>query len=90
MELKFELNNANNLNNVTVTFPSTYLKNFQVDSVLPEPERNVVNDDQIQYHFNGAGNVTITFYLIPQSMGGIDGSIEVNNNRFELNHFIFP
>lgn len=90
MELKLELNMPNEGNEVIVSLPGKYLESFQVDSVLPEPDKNVMNGDQLQYHFNGTGNFTITFYLIPQRIGAIDGSIEVNNSRFELNHFIFP
>jgi hypothetical protein len=90
MELKVELNVPEGGDEVIVSFPGKYLESFQVDSVLPEPEKNVLNSDQVEYHFNGTGRSTITFYLIPQSIGAIDGSIQVNNSRFELNHFIFP
>lgn len=90
MELKVELNSPGNSNDLTVTFPAKYLNHFQVDSIVPEPEKTIVNGDQLQYLFNGTGNLTITFYLIPQSVGAIDGSIQVSNNRLDLNHFIFP
>jgi hypothetical protein len=89
MELKVELNSPGKPDDLTVTFPANYLKHFQVDSILPEPEKTIVNGDQLQYVFNGTGNITITFYLIPQSVGGINGSIEINNNRLDFNHFIF-
>lgn len=90
MELKVKLTKTNNANNVTVTFPVEYLQHFKVDSVLPEPEKNMVNGGELQYYFNGTGNFDIIFNLIPQSIGAIDGSLEVNKSRFELNHFIFP
>ncbi len=90
MELKVELTQTSGGNNVMVTFPGKYLESFQVDSILPEPAKNVISGEQLQYYFNGTGNSTITFYLIPRSIGAIHGAIEVNNSRFELNHFIFP
>lgn len=90
MELKVQIDNTNDPKGLAVKFPSKYLEHFQVDSVLPEPEKTTFNGDHIQYQFNGKGNIMITFYLIPQRIGRIDGSIEINNNRFVLNHFIFP
>jgi hypothetical protein len=90
MALKVQMDNTNNPKGLAVMFPTKYLRHFQVDSVLPEPEKTIINGDQIQYQFNGKGNIMITFYLIPQRIGTIDGSMEVNNNRFVVNHFIFP
>ena len=90
MQLKFELNIPAGGTEVIVSFPGKYLESFQVDSILPEPEKNVMKGERVEYHFNGTGSSTITFFLIPQSIGAIGGSIEVDNSRFELNHFIFP
>ena len=90
MELKVKLNNSNNTNGVTVAFPAKYLEGIQVDSVVPEPEKNVIDGDHVIYHFDGKGDFTITFFLIPRNIGGINGSIEVNKEPFELTHFIFP
>jgi len=90
MELKVELNNSSKTNGATVAFPAKYLEHFQVDSILPEPEKNVVDGDHVIYYFDGSGNFTITFFLIPRSIGAIDGSIAVDKSHFELKHFIFP
>jgi len=88
MELTAKVNG--NDNRVSVTFPGKYLEHFQVESIIPEPEKNIMKGDKLQYLFNGSGDFTITFYFVPRSIGEIDGSIEINDNRFELNHFIFP
>lgn len=90
MELKIELKIPGGANEAIVRFPGKYLESFQVDSVLPEPEKNVITGEQVEYHFNGTGNAAITFYLIPQRIGAVDGSIEVDKIRFDVNHFIFP
>jgi hypothetical protein len=90
MELKLELNNSDNAKGMIASFPTAYLENFQVESILPEPEKNIVKEGHVQYVFNGSGNIIVTFFLIPRKVGKIDGSIQVNNNLFQLNHFIFP
>lgn len=90
MELKFKLNIPDGGNDVVVRFPGKYLESFQVDSVLPEPEKNVINGEQVEYHFNGSGYTTITFYLIPRRIGSVGGSIEVDKSSFDVDHFIFP
>jgi hypothetical protein len=90
MELKVELNSSDNTEGLIVSFPTAYLKNFQMDSMLPEPEKNIVKEGHVQYLFNGTGNINVTFFLIPKKVGKIDGSVQVNSNQFQLNHFIFP
>jgi hypothetical protein len=89
MEIKVELKNVTG-ENITISFPHEYLKSFEVESIVPEPDKNISKGNMVQYIFNGTGNMNITFYFTPRTVGITEGSIEVNNNRFALNHFIFP
>lgn len=38
----------------------------------------------------GQGAASVTFYLIPQTIGSIKGTLLVNNTEFKLSQFIFP
>ncbi|HYG17456.1 MAG TPA: hypothetical protein VD816_00945 [Ohtaekwangia sp.] len=73
-----------------VSFPNEYLERFQVESILPEPNSNRFESGKVQYQFSGKDRMNITFYLIPRKPGNIQSTIEVNESRFEISHFIFP
>ena len=88
MDLKVELNNPDTV--FTISFPNQYLKNFKVESILPEPTETKIANDQVNYYFNGQGQANVAFYLVPQKPGNINGSIRVNENQFALSHFIYP
>lgn len=89
MELKVDLQSSGT-EGAVVSFPNAYLKNFRVESILPEPKSNTVAQDQVSYQFDGTPPMHLVFYLVPQQMGTIKGSIRVNNNTIPLNHFIYP
>ena len=55
MELKVEVNAFTNADGLSVMFPAKYLDHFQVESILPEPEKTVVEGDQLVYLFSGSG-----------------------------------
>lgn len=89
MELKITATNTSS-NDLIVAFPNDYLKNFEVKSIVPEPSENRFTNDQVQYVFDATGAADIAFFLIPHSRGTISGSLNVNDQSFQLSHFIFP
>ena len=88
MDLKVAVASA--ANDLVVSFPAEYLKNFQVESIVPEPYGNAFKNHQVEYTFKGKDSMFITFYFVPQKAGSIKGHIRVNENEFDINHFIFP
>lgn len=88
MEINVELTDFGNSN--VISFPKEYLKNFQIESITPEAESTNFKGDRSEFVFNGPGNGSVTFYLIPRKVGSIEGEIAVNGERFKLSHFIFP
>ena len=89
MELKITAGNTSG-DDVTVSFPNEYLKHFEVKGIVPEPGENRFADNRVEYTFDATGDADITFFLIPQSRGNISGSMDVNDQQFQLDHFIFP
>lgn len=73
-----------------IAFPNHYLKNFRIESILPQPKENQVFADKTYFLFNGQGAMHVVFYFVPKKVGNISGSIDVNNQPFSLHHFIFP
>ena len=89
MQLKISSINTSG-SDLTVSFPNDYLKHFEVKSIAPEPARNQFTNNRVQYTFDATGDAEITFFLVPQSRGNISGSLNVNDQSFQLSHFIFP
>ena len=76
--------------NVQVSFPNEYLNNFRIESIQPEPAESSVANGLVHYAFSGSGKMNIVFYLVPQNMGTIKGSVTVDDNSFPVSHFIYP
>ncbi|MBD0289576.1 MAG: hypothetical protein ICV79_29775 [Flavisolibacter sp.] len=89
MELKVDAHTTDS-SQMVISFPNEYLKKFRVESILPEPKENKLNGDQVSYYFLGSAGMSIVFYLVPQEIGTIHGSMNVNNSQFPLHHFIYP
>jgi hypothetical protein len=88
MDIKVEMSN-NRVGN-TISFPSGYLKNFKIESIVPEPSENKFNGDQVEYYFDGNGRILVTFQLIPKTIGNIAATIYVNQKPVTISHFIYP
>lgn len=84
------INVSPNQNNLVVSFESQYLEKFRIETIVPDPREVKIQNGRLNYVFDGQGAVSITFYLIPQSIGPIEGNLLVNNNEFQLSQFIFP
>src|SRR5690606_17507075 len=89
MEMKIDLLQSMN-KSVDIAFPNNYIKNFRIESILPEPAIIKVENNQVHYIFDGEGSMNIVFYLIPQKAGNISGFIRISENQFPINHFIYP
>lgn len=89
MEMKVDLLQSTNTP-VDIAFPNNYIKNFRLESILPEPANIKVENNQVHYFFDGNGSMNIIFYLIPQKAGNISGTIRINENQFPITHFIYP
>ena len=88
MDIKVNVGSA--VNDVVVSFPAEYLKNLHVESIVPEPDGNAFKNHRVEYTFKGKDSMFITFYFVPQKAGTLKGYVQVNETRFDINHFIFP
>lgn len=88
--MQVKISAAGSDNNITVAFSNDYLKHFELRSIVPEPAENQITNNQIRYSFDATGDADITFYFVPKSRGSISGSLHVNDQQFELKHYIYP
>jgi hypothetical protein len=78
-------------NQVTVSFPSSYLKSFEIKTITPDASQVDLRGDRVDYTFAGdATNAIINFSIVPHKIGNVKGQIEVNKSPVELTHFIYP
>lgn len=88
MELRLDMNTDGD--SAVVSFPNQYVKNFEIESIVPEPEKTIFEGDRVHYIFNGKGHMNAVFYMVPQEVGAVSGQMMVNKTGFQLSHFIFP
>jgi hypothetical protein len=74
----------------TISFPTHYLNHFEIQSIVPEPKESYFEAGEVTYSFSGENAMTITFYLVPQDVGKMTGTLRVNEHSFKINHIIFP
>lgn len=89
MELKVALRQTGGTQ-AMISFPNSYLQNFRLESIVPEPKESFVQGNSTHYLFPGTDSMTIVFYLAPQSFGTISGWININNRQFSISHYIYP
>ena len=75
---------------LTISFPASYLNNFDVSSIVPQPAQSIFSESRVQYVFKGKDEFDVTFYVEPQHVGTVESSIIINGTVLELKHFIFP
>lgn len=88
MNIRFDIQQPQN--NLVISFDNEYFRNFKVESIMPEPREVKILNGQVNYVFDSQGKSSIVFFMTPQELGTIQGSVHVNGKQFNLTHFIFP
>jgi hypothetical protein len=89
MSLEISIHSAPG-NKTIVSFPNQYLKDFRIESILPEPRENRLEGNRIDYVFEGSAPMELVFYVIPQKIGSQEGEVRINDVSFQVAHFIYP
>lgn len=79
---------------ISLAISTSFLNNYEVQSIVPEPESVSLTKDSYQYEFPvkmPGDNATITFYLEPQTIGFQQGVIRVADTvQIPIEQFIYP
>ena len=89
MELKIHIDNRDG-DTAHVSFTNSYLQNFKIESILPEPSSSSEFGSRVHYFFQGSGPMDITFYAIPRTFGFAEGRLGIGNKEYPITHFIYP
>ncbi|WP_134092040.1 hypothetical protein [Olivibacter sp. XZL3] len=89
MDIAFRLSDQGD---IRVAVPLQYLDRFKVARIVPEPNESVISGDYVIYTFRAEkkGKKLCRFYLQAQKPGSVKGSWKVNQQHFEMSHFIYP
>lgn len=75
---------------VILSFPAEYLSHFEIEAIVPDPGESSFESGDVKYSFTGDDSKTITFYVVPQDVGNVKGTVKVDEHVFTINHLIFP
>jgi len=75
-----------------VTIPMRYLDHFKLEKIVPDAYESRISGGNVQYSFKGTpeGEMVVHFFLYPKKAGNIKGVWQVNQQNFQLTHFIYP
>ncbi|MBK1438432.1 hypothetical protein JHJ32_00405 [Parapedobacter sp. ISTM3] len=77
---------------IEILIPMRYLDAFKIEKITPEGYESRIVNGNVSYTFTvaGAGETAIYFYLNPQKAGSVADTWRVNDQAFEITHFIYP
>lgn len=88
MEVMFRCNGSRGVEYIAI--PHSYMKNFRLGKIIPEPEERVISRGRILFRFNKDINREVIIYLTPNSTGAVEASWRVNEGSLRFSHFIYP
>lgn len=76
----------------TFQIPIQYLDYFKIENVVPDGYETNISDGYVNYTFiaDQPAEIIVHFYLNPQKTGSISGAWIVNDQSFQITHFIYP
>ena len=76
-KLRIYINQTSSSNQIEIGMNRQYLEDMQIQQVTPEPARIEQSSDRLTYSFKGTTPGAITFYMQPEQVGLVKGSIEL-------------
>ena len=86
--LIFRLNDSHE--ETIIGIPESYLRNFQISTVMPQTSAIEIRDGVHYFHFHTSGASQISIFIKPRETGSVRANITLNNESFALSHFIYP
>lgn len=82
---------ASNENGQAVVYiPQHYLRQFELEQITPEPDKQHTVNGHYVYTFKANAPVHILLRGVPKKKGAIDATVRINNTSFPLSQYIFP
>jgi hypothetical protein len=85
-----EIHTQSNTRKVEILLPLSYFSSMELEKIHPDPSAQRVENGAVVYLFSAGDEVVIKFRLTPQSTGKISTVVEINQEVFPVDHFIYP
>jgi hypothetical protein len=70
--------------------PQQYLKHFELEAIVPEPDKQHAVEGHQVFTFLAEAPVHIMVRGIPKKTGPLETTVRINNTNFDLSQYIFP
>jgi hypothetical protein len=74
----------------SISLPQSYLDHLELQQIQPQPSAAHINQQSVTFEFKTDQDISVRFYLIPETPGKLVTGITVNQSLFSLSHFIYP
>ena len=89
-ETEIEIEVLNAQGNINIAMPASFTRSYKVETIIPEPTVQRINNDSTEYVFAAGGKSKITLFVVTRKRGSIQTTIRVNETGFPLKTFIYP
>jgi protein-L-isoaspartate(D-aspartate) O-methyltransferase len=90
-KLRIHIDKASSNNQIQIGISRQYLEGVQIQQVTPEPDRIELTADRLVYIFKGTTPTAVTFYMEPDQVGFVPGSVELAGGRsLQFQQLIYP
>lgn len=74
---------------LSISFGKDYLRNIEVQNIVPQPDSVGVTKNELIYHFAAEKGGLISFYVEPAGIGPQSMEVGVNDKALRLNQFVY-
>lgn len=78
---------------VEITLDNQYVRNIEIEEIMPTPERVISGAEATTFVFNGRGSATLhaQFYFKPETIGSLEGRIALKDQAPQsFSQFVYP
>jgi hypothetical protein len=90
---KLELEVQAKTETVEISLDNRYVRNIEIEKIMPTPERIISGADATVFVFNGRGSTTLhaQFYFKPETIGSLEGTIALKDQPPQsFSQFVYP
>ena len=75
---------------VEIRIPQSYLRNMELEKSIPQPTRQRLAQEHLILSFDAQESASLTLVFNPTTTGTVAAVFEVNRERLNISHFIYP
>lgn len=90
-QFEITINDSKDAESTQLWIDRTFLSNYQIQQITPEPDKVTSDGDRLIYEFKkNAPPAQVTFLLQPQKFGYLNGKIGQDRSSITLSQLVYP